>query len=80
MEMSVRVAFKRSGQIIAPPRVTYVSPNAPHRVRESYFNAITAALDRCTPLRFTTRLGGALAGRPIAIRFIENRVEQPTTE
>ena len=80
MEMSVRVAFKRSGQIIAPPRVTYVSPNAPHRVRESYFNAITAALDRCMPLRFTTRLGGALAGRPIAIRFIENRVEQPTTE
>ncbi len=80
MEMSVRVAFKRSGQIVAAPRVTYVSANAPPSARESYFSAITAALDRCTPLRFTARLGGALAGRPIAIRFIDNRVEQPTTE
>jgi hypothetical protein len=80
MEMSVRLAFKRNGDVIAPPRVTYVSPNAPPSVRESYFNAIIAALDRCTPLRFSAELGGALAGRPIAIRFIDDRVLHPTTE
>jgi hypothetical protein len=45
-------------------------------VRDSYHHAIIAALERCTPLPFTTELGGAIAGRPIAIRFVDNR-EQP---
>jgi hypothetical protein len=73
MQMSVRFAFKRSGEIIAAPRVTYVSPDAPNATREAYHHAITAALERCTPLRLSAGLGGAVAGRPIAIRFVDNR-------
>jgi hypothetical protein len=73
MQMSVRFAFKRSGEIIATPRVTYVSPGAPPEARETYLNAINAALERCTPLPFSQGLGGAVAGRPIAIRFVDNR-------
>jgi len=76
MQMSVRFAFKRSGEIIARPRVTYVTPGIPPETRETYLHAITAALGRCTPLRFTEGLGGAVAGRPIAIRFVDNR-DQP---
>jgi hypothetical protein len=34
------------------------------------------ALERCTPLRFTPGLGGAIAGRPIAIRYVDNRNAQ----
>jgi hypothetical protein len=34
---------------------------------------IMTALDGCTPLRFTAGLGGAVAGRPIAIRYVDNR-------
>ena len=44
MQMSVRFAFKRSGNIIATPRVTYVSPGAPPEAREVYLHAITANL------------------------------------
>jgi hypothetical protein len=73
MQMSVRFAFKRSGEIIATPRVTYTSPDAPPQAREIYHDAITAALARCTPLPFSAGLGGAVAGRPIAIRFVDNR-------
>jgi hypothetical protein len=73
MQMSVRFAFKRSGEIIAAPRVTYVSPGVSSETRETYLNAITATLERCTPLHFTAGLGGAVAGRPIAIRFVDNR-------
>jgi hypothetical protein len=76
MQMSVRFAFKRSGEIIATPRVTYVTPGTPPETREAYLNAITAALERCTPLHFTEGLGSAVAGRPIAIRFVDNR-DQP---
>jgi hypothetical protein len=73
MQMSVRFSFKRSGEIIGTPRVTYASPDAPREVREHYRNAITAALERCTPLPLSQGLGGAVAGRPIAIRFVDNR-------
>jgi hypothetical protein len=73
MQMSVRLSFKRSGQMIGAPRVTYASPDAPPAARNIYHDAIMAALERCTPLPFTSGLGGALAGRPIAIRYVDNR-------
>jgi len=76
MQMSVRFAFKRSGDIIATPRVTYVSHGTSPETREVYLHAISAALERCTPLHFSEGLGNAVAGRPIAIRFVDNR-EQP---
>jgi hypothetical protein len=73
MQMSVRLSFKRTGEIIGSPRVTYTSPNTPPEVKELYYQAIIAALERCSPMPFTTGLGGAVAGRPIAIRFVDNR-------
>lgn len=76
MQMSVRFSFKRNGGIIAAPRITYKSPDAPPETVSSYQKAITAALDRCTPLPLTPALGGAIAGRPIAIRFVDNRKQK----
>jgi hypothetical protein len=76
MQMSVRLSFMRSGQMIGPPRVTYTSPDAPPAARDTYHDAIMTALERCTPLRFTPGLGGAVAGRPIAIRYVDSRNTQ----
>ena len=73
MQMSVRFAFKRSGEIIATPRVTYATPGVPPETRDVYRSAIAAALERCTPLHFTDGMAGAIAGKPIAIRFVDNR-------
>ena len=72
-QITVRLSFKRDGKIIGEPRVTYVTPGIAPEVRRTYWNAVTAALDRCMPMAFSTRLGGALAGRPLAIRFVDNR-------
>jgi hypothetical protein len=30
-------------------------------------------LKRCVPLHFSAGMAGAVAGRPIAIRFVDNR-------
>jgi len=76
MQMSVRFAFKRDGEMIGAPRVTYATRGAPADAREHYHDAISAALDRCTPMQFSAGLGGALAGRPIAVRFVDNRTLQ----
>jgi hypothetical protein len=81
MQMSVRFSFKRSGEIIASPRLTYATAGVAADTRDTYFKAITASLDACMPLKFTGGLGGAIAGRPIAIRYVDNRElgKQPET-
>lgn len=73
MQMSVRFSFKRSGEMIATPRVTFATAGAPADTRTTYLKAINASLTACMPLKFTAGLGGALAGRPIAIRYVDNR-------
>jgi hypothetical protein len=73
MQMSVRFSFKRSGELIGAPRVTYATASVPADVRDTYLKAINASLEACAPLKFTGGLGGALAGRPIAIRYVDNR-------
>ena len=73
MQYTIRFALKRDGSMMAPPRMTYASHGVPAAMREVYRNAIDSALQRCTPLHFTDGMGGAVAGRPIAIRFVDDR-------
>jgi hypothetical protein len=73
MQMSVRFSFKKSGEMIGPPRLTYATTGVPSAVRDTYFKAINESLHSCVPLKFTGGLAGALAGRPIAIRYVDNR-------
>jgi hypothetical protein len=73
MQMSVRFSFKKSGEMIGPPRLTFATKGVPADTRDTYLKAINTSLDACIPLKFTNGLGGALAGRPIAIRYVDNR-------
>ena len=78
MQMTVRFSFKRSGDLIGPPRLTFATEGAPADIRSTYLKAINDSIDACVPLKFTGNLGGALAGRPIAIRYVDNRdIEKP---
>lgn len=80
MQMSVMFSFRTSGATIAPPRVTYAPKDAPKDARDTYLKAINDSLDGCLPLRLTKGLGGAVAGRPIMIRYVDNReLEKPAT-
>lgn len=73
MEYTIRFALKRDGSMIAAPRMTYSSREVSAETREVYRDAIDAALKRCTPLHFSGGMAGAVAGRPIAIRFVDDR-------
>lgn len=73
MQMSVIFSFKRTGEIIAAPRVTYTSNDANADTRRVYGRAIDAAIERCTPMPFSNGMGAAIAGRPVAIRFVDDR-------
>ena len=73
MQMSVLFSFRRSGDMIAAPRVTYATPGVSTDLRDRYLKAIETSLQGCAPLPFTAGLGGAIAGRPIMIRYVDNR-------
>jgi hypothetical protein len=73
MEYTIRFALKRDGTMIAVPRRTYSSHDIPDATRDVYRDAIDAALKRCIPLHFSAGMAGAVAGRPIAIRFVDDR-------
>ena len=63
------VTFRRDGTILGHPKITYESENATDNDRLQYRIAVMGALQRCTPMPFTEGMGGAVAGRPFAIRF-----------
>jgi len=74
MEYTVRFAFKSSGELMGPPRLTYATHGISEEVRNAYQQAVEAALKRCTPMHFTAGMAGAIAGRPITIRFFDDRI------
>jgi hypothetical protein len=53
--------------------MTYSSHGVPAATRDVYRKAIDEALKRCIPLHFSAGMAGAVAGRPIAIRFVDDR-------
>jgi hypothetical protein len=73
MQMTVRFSFKRDGDMIGPPRMTYATAGISADIRATYLKAINSSLEACVPLKFSGGLGGAIAGRPIAIRYVDNR-------
>jgi hypothetical protein len=76
VEITVIVSFTRDGNILGHPKITHESENATDNDRLRYRIAVMEALQRCTPMPFTEGMGGAVAGRPFAIRF-QNRKPPP---
>jgi hypothetical protein len=79
MDITVIVSFNREGAILGQPRITYESANAGDNDRIAYRIAVMETLQRCAPLPFTEALGGAVAGRPLAVTF-RSRKRPPKPE
>jgi hypothetical protein len=69
IDVTVIVSFKRSGEILGRPRITYESEQASDNDRLLYRIAVMEALQRCAPMPFTEAMGGAVAGHPFAVQF-----------
>ena len=73
MQITVKMSFRRNGELFGQPRITFESAGASDDERLAYRIAVANMLNRCAPLPFTETLGNALAGRPFTIRFIDQR-------
>nr|USU34407.1 hypothetical protein NG677_15485 [Methylobacterium sp. OTU13CASTA1] len=71
-EITARFALRRDGSVIGTPRVTFATEAGDGRARALLAEAAVSAIRRCTPARVTAALGAAIAGRPIALRFIHH--------
>ena len=69
-EITARLSLRRDGTLQGEPRITFAAlpPDSP--ARRTLTQATLDAIRRCTPVALTPGLGGAVAGRPIALRFI----------
>jgi hypothetical protein len=80
VDITILVSFNREGAILGRPRVSYETEGASDNDRLAHRIAAMEALERCTPLQFSEGLGGAIAGRPFAIRFWTRKTSPKPTE
>jgi hypothetical protein len=73
MQITVQMSFKRTGELLGQPRITFESAGASDDERLAYRIAVAQTLQRCAPLPFAKALGNAVAGRPFTMRFIDDR-------
>jgi hypothetical protein len=72
-ELTLRISFKRSGEVLGQPRITFYKAGTEAEQREPFTRSVRQAFERCAPLPFTERLGAAVAGRPFVFRFVDSR-------
>ena len=69
-QVTVRISFTREGAVIGEPKIVFLRPSAGQADDAALARSMMAAIRDCTPLNFSARLGSAIAGQVLAIRFI----------
>ncbi|HYY84538.1 MAG TPA: hypothetical protein VE686_08580 [Beijerinckiaceae bacterium] len=72
-QITLRLAFKRSGEIIGTPRITYYRAGGSEEDRNLFTRSVRQAFAACLPLPLSRPLGAAMAGRPFTFRFVDDR-------
>ena len=69
-QVTVRASFTRDGAVIGEPRIVFVQSSGGRADDPALAGSMKAAIRDCTPLHFSARLGSAIAGQVLDIRFI----------
>jgi hypothetical protein len=69
-QVTVRASFTRDGAVIGEPRIVYARSSGGGADDSALAQSMLRAIHDCTPLHFSTRLGSAIAGQVLDIRFI----------
>jgi hypothetical protein len=69
-QVTVRVSFTRDGAVIGEPRIVFARSSGGSADNAPLADSMLAAIRECAPLHFSARLGSAIAGQVLDIRFI----------
>jgi hypothetical protein len=72
-QVTVRLSFKRNGEVLGKPRITFYQARGDAQTRERFRSSVLAALQSCTPLPLSDALGSTIAGRPFTLRFVDDQ-------
>ena len=75
-ELTIVFALKRDGSLLGKPRITHSHLLGSAEAQSAFVADAIAAVAACLPLSVTNALGGAIAGRPLAIRISSGRPTQ----
>lgn len=70
VQITARFSLRRDGTVIGVPQITFARGVPSGEARDALVRATLDAIARCTPARVTPGLGAAVAGRPMALRFL----------
>jgi hypothetical protein len=73
MQITALFTFQRNGELFGKPKITFESPEATEADSIIYRTAVMETLQRCSPMPFTDGMGGAIAGKPLRLRFDDRR-------
>jgi hypothetical protein len=69
-QVTVRLSFTLDGAVIGEPRIVFAHSGGGQADDAALADSMLAAIRECTPLKFSARLGAAIAGQVLDIRFI----------
>jgi hypothetical protein len=69
MELTLAFSLDRRGAVLGKPRISYSKLLGDRDRQRRFVASVLEGLPACTPLEITGALGGAIAGRPFAMRF-----------
>lgn len=70
-EITLRLSFKRNGEVLGQPRITYYKAGTQEEQRGPFTRSVREAFEHCTPFPFTESFGAAIAGRIFSFRFVD---------
>jgi hypothetical protein len=72
-ELTIIFSFKRNGEVLGKPRISHSKLVGDEGDQKAFVASVLQAISKCTPLHLSDALGGAVAGRPFAMRFINKQ-------
>lgn len=69
-ELTVVFSLRRNGSLLGRPRISFAKLRGSAAEQRTFVEGVASAFDKCLPGSITDGLGGAIAGRPLSMRFV----------
>ena len=77
LDLTIVFSLTRDGALLGKPRITHSKPLADADSRRAAIS-LARAMNKCLPASITDALGGAIAGRTLALRVLGKRKARDT--
>ncbi len=77
-ELTIVFSLRRDGALLGKPKITFAKLPGDVSEQHKFAESIEVAFNKCLPVSITDGLGGAIAGRPLSMRFVIRARETDT--